>query len=200
MHVKIPTRAEALALLNWAEAQNPGPWDEHSQSVAMAAERIAQACAMDVDAAWCMGLLHDIGRYEGRRTSHHVYAGRELMLKKGYPEIARICLTHSFPVKDWECDSVPNDCTVEESAELAAALDSIEYDDCDRLIQLCDAITWGKGVCLLEKRIVDVSLRYGMQPHTIDKWRAWFEIKAYFEQKIGGSIYSLFEGVWENSI
>lgn len=49
--------------------------------------------------AYVLGLLHDVGRKFGRCQLKHVYAGWQYMLQLGYDEVARICLTHSFPVK-----------------------------------------------------------------------------------------------------
>ena len=73
------------------------------------------------------------------------------------------------------------------------------YDDYDRLVQLCDALALPTGFCLLEKRFVDVALRYGTHPFTVARWKAVLDIKAYFEEMIGCSIYDLLPGVIENS-
>lgn len=75
-----------------------------------------------------------------------------------------------------------------------------EYDDYDRLVQLCDALALPSGFCILEKRFVDVAIRYGIHPATIDRWKKTLEIKTYFEDKIGCSIYSLLPNVIENSL
>ena len=55
------------------------------------------------------------------------------------------------------------------------------------------------GFCLLEKRFVDVTIRYGVHPATIDRWKKILEIKERFENQIGCSIYALLPGVVENS-
>jgi hypothetical protein len=47
------------------------------------------------------------------------------------------------------------------------------------------------GVILIEKRIVDVTIRYGFAKYTIDKWKAIFELKDYFEKKAGANIYEI---------
>ncbi len=93
------TREQAEALLLWAEEKNPGPWGNHSRAAGRAAETIARAAgdpALDPDRAYVSGLLHDIGRYEGVTHLRHVYAGYALLMDKGEPELARVCLTHSF--------------------------------------------------------------------------------------------------------
>ena len=76
----LPTRDEAKQLLTWAHEHNPGPWAQHSEVVARVAETIADKCGLDTHRAYVSGLLHDIGRYEGVRTIHHVYAGYELFM------------------------------------------------------------------------------------------------------------------------
>ena len=55
------------------------------------------------------------------------------------------------------------------------------------------------GFCLLEKRFVDVAIRYGTPPVTVERWKKIIEIKEQFEKKINGSIYELLPGVIENS-
>ena len=73
------------------------------------------------------------------------------------------------------------------------------YDDYDRLVQLCDALALPTGFCLLEKRFVDVAIRYGTHAATIDRWKKVLEIKLMFEKKTGCSIYDLLPGVIENT-
>ncbi len=73
------------------------------------------------------------------------------------------------------------------------------YDDYDRLVQLCDALALPTGFCLLEKRFVDVAIRYGTPPPTVERWKKILEIKALFDRKVNGSIYQLLPGVIESS-
>lgn len=188
-----PTRTEAQALLEWAHERNPGPWAAHSRGVARAAETIAAAAGLDAEQAYICGLLHDIGRYEGVRGLHHVLAGYDLLAARGWDVPARICITHSFPTHTLRhFGGGAFDVTPEELARIEALLDGATFDDLDRLIQLCDALTWGEGVCLMEKRLCDVVLRHGTFEGMAEKWRCWFDIKAGFESRIGKSLYALF--------
>lgn len=67
------TPAEADQELKTGAQLCPGPWEQHSMSVAQNARLIAEKTGcMDCDKAYVEGLMHDI---------------------------ARICLTHSFPLK-----------------------------------------------------------------------------------------------------
>ena len=65
-------------------------------------------------------------------------------------------------------------------------LDSYEYDDYDKLIQLCDSIAMPTGPVDITIRMNDVKSRYGSYPQT--KWDKNIEIKNYFEKKIGKAI------------
>ena len=59
----LPTREEARKLIRDGLLFNPGPWGEHCLTAAHCAEKIASACGdMDVEKAYILGLLHDIGR------------------------------------------------------------------------------------------------------------------------------------------
>ena len=93
----LPTKEEALKLIRDGLLFNPGPWGKHCLTAAHCAEKIASACGdMDVEKAYILGLLHDIGRKFGVRHLGHVSDGYRFMMSLGYDEAAKICLTHSF--------------------------------------------------------------------------------------------------------
>ena len=190
---------DAMALLEWAHEKNPGPWREHSKGVARAAQKIAEAVGLDGEKAYLLGLMHDIGRYEGPRGLHHAIAGYALLMKKGWADAARIAVTHSFPTQSLDhFGGGALDVNDDEMAVIQRIL-AQPFDDYDRLIQLCDAISWGEGVCLMEKRLVDVVIRHGIFEGMDVKWKKWFEIKSDFERRMGRSIYSLFPEAAENT-
>ena len=155
-------RKTAELELERAGRLNPGKWTDHSRYTAQACENIAARCnGMSPDAAYCYGLMHDIGRYAGVTSERH--------LIDGY----RFCMEHFVK--------------------------NAVYDDYDRLVQLCDSLALPSGFCLLEKRFVDVALRYGTPPVMAERWRRILEIRDMFEKKINGSIYDLLPGVEENT-
>lgn len=194
------TIEEALRELETAARMNPGPWEQHSLSVADNARLIAErAEGLDADRAYVLGLLHDIGRRAGVTGIRHVFDGYDYMMSLNQPDIARICLTHSFPIKDADSFIGKYDCTEIQLAFLREFLSLTEYDEYDLLIQLCDAISLPSGACIMEKRLVDVALRHGLPPFTLDKWRAFMESKKHFDELCGCSIYQLLPGVLENS-
>ncbi len=190
--MRIPTRIEAEELVRLAEERNPGLWGNHSRVAAECARRIAEKCeGMDSEAAYILGLLHDIGRHFGIKHLKHVWDGYQYMNELGYEDAARICLTHSFQYQDLGAYSGKVDVTEDIQTKLEEKLMSVTYDDYDRLIQLCDCLAMATGVTLIEKRIVDVAIRYGFAKHTIDKWKVIFDLKDYFERKTGANIYEI---------
>lgn len=192
-------REQALEMLEWAHGLNPGPWREHVLHAARAAEAIAEKSGLDPERAWISGVMHDIGRFEGVRGMHHIIAGYNLMMEKNEPELARICMTHSFPGGDPMSYIGKWDVTEEERAFVMDYITNAEMDDYDRLLQLCDALALAEGICLIEKRLVDVVIRNGVNPHLQGKWRATMEIREDFEKRMGLSVYSLFEDVIVNT-
>ena len=190
----------AKQALREAGQRNPGPWIGHSESVAQNAKLIAQRCGLEAQKAYVMGLLHDIGRREGVSGIKHIFDGYAYMLEMGEKEIARICLTHSFPLKDVQTYIGAYDCTEEQLAFLRDFLEHTEQDDYDRLIQLCDAISLPEGACIMEKRLMDVALRHGLPEFSLDKWRAFLALKQYFDDKCGCNLYEFLPNVFKNSI
>lgn len=184
-----PTIEEAETLLQEAESRNPGLWGNHSRITARCAERIAAAAGMDRERAYVLGLLHDIGRRFGIRHLGHVSDGYRHMMELGYPAVARICLTHSFNLPTLDVYVGKRDISPEQQKEMQTLLDGIQYDDYDRLIQLCDCLAGAEGVMDMEARMADVKRRYGFYPQ--DKWDANLKLKRYFEEKAGKDIYEI---------
>lgn len=195
-----PDREGAIKELELAGQMNPGPWTAHSYHVAKAAERIAEHCeGLDSEKAFVCGLLHDIGRRTGIAAVRHIIDGYDYAISKGWDEVARVCLTHSFPVKDIEADIGKKDISQEQYDFIKDYLERLEYDDYDKLIILCDALGDAKGFCILEKRFIDTTRRYGIYPFSVDRWNKTYEYKEYFEIMAGQSVYKLLPGI-ENCI
>ena len=75
----------------------------------------------------------------------------------------------------------------------------VHYDLYDRLIQLCDALSMAEGIVLLEKRFVNVAVRYGTNQYTLPRWRVYFQIKDDLEKSMGQSIYKVLPGIIEST-
>jgi putative nucleotidyltransferase with HDIG domain len=201
--MNMPSLEQAQELLAEAEHLNPGPWVAHSINVARAAELIAgRHPGLDEERAAILGLLHDIGRRAGRTGMRHVVDGYVFLNSLGFDAAARICLTHSFPYQNPHAVFGEWDCSEQEFRMMSDALMRIVYDDYDRLLQLCDALALPEGFCLIEKRLVDVFMRYahhGADPSVHTKWKCVFDIQRRFEEVIGCSIYAVLPGVVETT-
>lgn len=187
-----PDKETAIQELEIAGQMNPGPWTKHSYNVANAARIIAKHCkCMDPNKAFVCGLLHDIGRRTGISALRHTIDGYDYAISKGWDEVARICLTHSFPIQDIKADIAKKDVSKAQYDFINNYLCNLEYDDYDKLIILCDSLADANGFCILEKRFVDTTRRYGIHPFSVDRWNHTYQYKDYFEEMIGKSIYKL---------
>jgi hypothetical protein len=149
-----------------------------------------------------LGLLHDVGRRQsaaGVPDVRHILDGHAHLAALGYEDAARICLTHSFPIKNVDAFASPWGDLHAEKAWVQRYLDGIEYTAYDRLIQLCDSLALPHGPVLIEKRLVDVALRLGVNALTVEKWRAFLAIKDEFDAAVGGSIYDVLPDVVANT-
>lgn len=185
-------RQKAEDLIAEARELNDGVWINHSYYVAGLAEKIADKAKMDSEKAYIFGLLHDIGRRNGTMQARHAIEGFNFLTDIGFDEGARICMTHTFQYKDVEAIYDTWDCTEEEKQFIKNYLDNITYDDYDKLIQLCDALSVANGYCYAEKKMVSSALKFGFKDTTIKKWKSILELKEYFDDKISGDVYSLF--------
>ncbi|MGN1344326.1 MAG: HD domain-containing protein [Traorella sp.] len=184
----LPTRKIAEELLKEAEIRNPGPWGNHSRICAYCACRIASYCDdLDADKAYILGLLHDIGRKFGVRHLGHVSDGYSYMMSLGYDEVARVCLTHSFNDQTTKNYIGKFDTTFEELKLIEDTLKSIELDEYDKLIQLCDALAGSECIMNIEDRMNDVKRRYGFYPQ--EKWNHNISLMKYFENKMNKEVY-----------
>ncbi len=184
-----PDRAQADGLLAEAAAHHPGPWVQHSRIAARCAEAVAACCGMDTDKAYVFGLLHDIGRRFGKGHFQHIVDGYDYMLSLGYTDVARICLTHSFPNQSLSEYIGRFDKPEQDISRMDIALHQIVYNDYDRLIQLCDCVAGTDGPVDMQSRMEDVKQRYGSYP--AEKWTQNLKLKAYFEQRCGADLHQV---------
>lgn len=196
----IPSIEEAKRELLLAGEMNPGPWVKHSENVGLAARNIAHLVPeLDENKAYIVGLLHDIGRRVGIvNIPKHVYEGYKYCMDKGWEEVARICMTHSYLFMKDEFDYTPD--TVEEKEIKNYILSIDEADEYDKLIQMCDALATDYGFVILEKRFVDVTRRYGIMENYIKGWEVTFAIKEMFESKMGCSVYDVLPDIGKTTL
>lgn len=193
----LPTREKALEILYDAEKSNPGGWVNHCLLVGQCAEEIAARCGLDEAKAYVLGVLHDVGRKFGKFHFGHIVHGYRYMLELGYEEVARTCLTHSFPTKNIDEYIGELDMPQEDIIEMTVVLEKLTYDEYDKLIQLCDCLAGSEGVMNIEERMKDVKQRYGYYPEK--KYVKNIELKKQFEAMTGENIYRIVttdENLW----
>lgn len=166
--------------------------DGHGKKTAEIAAKIAQNTAyLNSEKAYIYGLLHDYGRItdEYAEKKFHGLVGYFELLEE-YPDVAKICLTHSFPNKSFRNNigSLSSE-TIEQCKKI---LEKIEYDDYDRLIQLCDGLNKYGEVCTIEQRYEDISQRYKVSDDKIAEIIAEYnDLKRYFDNICGRDIYKI---------
>ncbi|MBR1648392.1 MAG: HD domain-containing protein [Alphaproteobacteria bacterium] len=165
----------------------------HTLGVAKAASKIASRIpGMDEEEAYILGLLHDYGKKinEKKEGIFHGRVGYEELLKMGYGEAAQICLTHTFPIKNFDDSeySYPQDW----KDWLHKALALIEYSDYDYLIALCDKFFEGLSMVSIEKRVAGIKKRYNLDDKQAETLLdESLRLKDYFDKKTGCDIYDI---------
>ena len=201
--MKIPTVARAEQYLAQGAARRPGPWVAHSVHVARAARALAERLpGLVPERAYVLGLLHDLGRQEGDTDMRHTLDGFRFLEAEGFPDAARICLTHSLPapLTDLRAAQGRWDVIPAERRFIRRYLEAVTPTPYDRLIQLCDLVALPSGPVLVEQRLVDIALRRGLTAHTLAHWRAALALRRAFELELGTSVYRLIPGLAEHAL
>lgn len=167
----------------------------HCHGVAKAAQILAEHIAgVDAQKAYIFGLLHDYGKRisQNMENRFHGIEGYYAMLELGYPEVARICLTHSFSQPNFRDDdySLPKS-WLDEARNL---LKDVVYNDYDLLICFCDKLFEGLKMVTMEERIRGICGRYNLnrqQQKCLEDECRW--LKKYFDYKAGVDVYQLLE-------
>lgn len=203
MDARSPSRKTAARLINEAAERrkreapagfNEQTWRAHSFGVARLAEKLALQAGLDANKAFVSGLLHDIGKRwnETEENVFHSLSGYYYMSAFGFKDAARVCLTHSFPIRFPSENLLPNpDVLVNEALKLIKGFG--EYDDYDRLIQLCDWLNDCGTDCSVEYRAVSIIRRYPEIPaeKTLVLADAVLELKKRFDGLCGKDVYAI---------
>lgn len=114
-------------------------------------------------------ILHDVGRYAGVSSEKHLIDGYRYCIERGWEKAAQICISHAFMIQDINTSIGEFDISNNDYLFMEEFIANAVYDDYDRLVQLCDVLAMPTGFCLLEKRFVDVTIRYGIHPATVER-------------------------------
>lgn len=189
------TSQEALRMLENAKGKTlDDGWIGHSICVGDSAGIIAENLGLDAEKAKTLGYIHDIGKFVGE-FKHHVMNGYRYMKDLGYDdEYANICLTHSYLNNDYTCvaGGVPEDIPFR-----TKFIREHEYTIYERIINLCDLLC--KDVPMtLEKRLIDLIVRYGVHENTVYHIKEAQKLKKEFDDRLGYNVYDLFPNIVNN--
>lgn len=123
-------------------------WIKHCVFAGVAAGRIARRLGLDGDFAEACGYLHDVGR----KISHpaHVVEGYRYLKSRGYDEMARYCITHSFVDNDIRL-TAGGPLRTDTEALVAPYLETHPATIYDNIVQLCDLFCLDSGFTTVEK-------------------------------------------------
>lgn len=200
----IPTKAEALELLEQARQKDPernNCWARHSILVGDVAGKIAAAVNekgqhFDVDRVAAMGYLHDIGKALDEFYLHPV-KGYDYLMGLGYDEdFCAVCLTHSFVNNDPFC-MFGEYMREERDKFLIEYIRKHQFTDEDNLLLLADCMACDE-VMTVDKRMIDIIYRYGVCAKTQERIKEVYRIKRYFDGLLGYNLYNLFPEIKDN--
>ncbi len=198
----IPQKSEVLKILEKAK-QNPRNegWVIHSIIVGDAAGRLAAALnksgqKLDVDKITTLGYLHDIGKMVGPYRDHPLN-GYNYLKEQGYDEdYCRICLTHSFVNNDPYC-MFSEFMNPEIDGFVIDYVQKCQFTIEDKIITLCDHMVY-EEIFTLEKRMINVIMRHGVCDKTVERIKATYALKEYFDKLLGYNMYDIFPEAKEN--
>ena len=165
----------------------------HTRNVARFAKIIAERIPfLDSEKAYILGLLHDYGKRINEREENrfHGREGYEEMLKLGYDDVARICLTHTFHIQNFSDEeyNYPKEWLDWAKTKLR----NYEYNDYDRLIQFCDMLTEDFNFVTIEQRAEGIARRYHLSATQKQNLiRDALPLKKHFDTLCGTNVYNL---------
>lgn len=206
--MNLPTKSDIEEIFAMAEKtcleNNIGiGWIKHSQYVANISKILAHHLSLDENSVYIFGLFHDIGRMFSKNintSANHGLDGYRYMQNLGFPEVARYCITHEFLSKERlsKYDNILfKKNSIEDKEFILNFIQSIEYTDYDRIVQIADSLATKEGYVMLEQRVIDLMRRKGNFEYMFDSFKQYYNLKKYFDKKIGTSIYDIIPNFWD---
>ncbi|MGN0929565.1 MAG: HDIG domain-containing metalloprotein [Alphaproteobacteria bacterium] len=183
-------------------------WIDHSYYVANIASMLAKKLNMDERYAYLGGLFHDIGRCFDNNPKFgvhfHEVEGFKFLTSKGYPELARFCITHGFIDKSYidENASLFYGVSENDRAFYFDFVNNVSINEYDRLVELADNLAVKEGYVTLEQRLIDLMKRhkYGTVNYWLSKFDEVLELKEYFDAKLNTSVYKIIPNFIDESL
>ena len=187
---------------NWGANERSVITYKHSLMVAKAAQLIAAKCGLNENLAYIYGEMHDIGKFflQPKKFYKHPRLGYDMLIKEN-PDIAQICITHSFPVINSYCkdDELKNyilsfcHSDQEEADLLINILNNIQTNDYIQLIQFCDKISTIDKYIPIETKLSWYQEKHHISFSELDKFYGipLNNIKEKFNKMTGVDVYKL---------
>ena len=185
----------------------------HLQRTAQLAQKVAIELnkrnpqhRLDTDQIYVAGLLHDIGRFPEKRgvERYHGLLGYE-MLKEKDDVAARTALTHMLRwnyIPPFEkCDEYAAlfHGNREDYNQVVQLMNSQKRTEADLLIQLADALNNRDGYVMASERVTEYQKRHQAYLCSHHNHLCGLLV-AYFDAKLGHSVYDFFEELTNNPI
>lgn len=173
-------------------------YENHIVTAAYVARTVAAKIkGMNPEQAYVNALLHDVCRTNERQEARfHGISGYEKLIEKD-PQAARSALLHMFlwnKLPPFEKCSAMFFGNKKDYDFIADYIKNTQTTEEDLLVQLADNLANKDGFVTIEQRAKDLAERRGV---TLEK--EWLEtrnaLKMYFDNKVGGDIYSFFNKI-----
>lgn len=165
----------------------------HSLAVAFISARLAADIpGLNTEKAYVLGLLHDYGEVISRTDSalFHGTSGYDEMLKMGFDDCARICLTHTFLSADFEVADYAY--PQKEMLRAKELMQKVTMDDYDRVVQMGDLLVNGYTPVTIEQRLDFIREKYHISEAAYEqKLLEANKFKTLLDEKCGIDIYTL---------
>ena len=183
-------------------------WIDHCIFTSNITSVLASRLNLDERLARLGGLFHDVGRClqtdNIRGWRFHEIAGYKFMMEKGYPELARFCITHGIVDKSvLGMNEDKHFCDIDKSdVDLYINyMKNTPFNDYDKLIQLADNLAVRDGYVTLEQRVIDLMKRRDCNgPYWIYFFDLVLKLKDEIEEKINAYVYDIVPQFYEYSL
>lgn len=173
----------------------------HVFNVAKIAENIAKHSngKLNPDTAYCLGLLHDIGRIKDETVTKvpHGIEGFNYLVEHGYPDLAPICLTHGFISKNIQKSDYPT-YRPKLFKQVKEYLSDLEYNDYDRIVQLADLFSRGKQILSIHDRLEKNKSFYHIKKLSYENDA--YNLRNYIDNKFGIDTEQLVQDMFKQSV
>lgn len=173
----------------------------HIFNVARIAENIAAHTggALNPDTAYELGLLHDIGRIKDETVTKvpHGVEGFNYLVKSGYSDLAPICLTHGFIDKNIKQCDYPT-YSPKLLRKVKKYLQSLEYNDYDKVVQLADLFSRGKDIMSIRQRIEKNKTFYHIKDPSYGE--AAYDVRDYIDKKYGINVENIVQNMFDKPV